>query len=60
MNILNGKGTKGQNNVICANAGVAISLSRDLTIRQGFEIAKESLVSGNALESFNKLKSIMR
>ena len=60
MNILNGKGTKGQNNVVCANAGVAISLSRDLTIREGFEIAKESLVSGNALESFNKLKSIMR
>ena len=60
MNILNGSGTEGQNNVVCANAGVAISTSKNISISEGFEVAKDSLQSGKALESFNKLKEIMK
>jgi anthranilate phosphoribosyltransferase len=59
MNVLNGNGTESQNNVVCANAGAAISISKDLSIKEGFELAKESLISGKALDSFNKLKKIM-
>ena len=60
MNVLNGTGTESQNNVVCANAGVAISTSRGISISEGFEAAKESLKSGKALDSFNKLKEIMK
>jgi anthranilate phosphoribosyltransferase len=60
MNILNGYGTQNQNNVVCANAGVAISTSKNMSISEGFEAAKESLESGKALKSFNKLKGIMK
>ena len=60
MNILNGTGSESQNNVVCANAGVAISTSKGISISEGFEAAKESLKSGKALNSFNKLKKIMK
>ena len=60
MNVLNGTGTESQNNVVCANAGVAISISKGISISEGFEAAKESLKSGKALSSFNKLKEIMK
>ena len=29
MNVLNGAGTESQNNVVCANAGIAISISKN-------------------------------
>ena len=60
MDVLNGTGTESQNNVVCANAGVAISTSRGISLSEGFEAAKESLKSGKALNSFNKLKEIMK
>jgi len=60
INILNGSGTQSQNNVVCANAGVAISTSKNISISEGFEAAKESLLSGRALKSFKKLKGIMK
>ena len=60
INILNGSGTQSQNNVVCANAGVAISTSKNISISEGFEAAKESLLSGRALKSFKKLKEIMK
>ena len=60
MNVLNGTGTESQNNVVCANAGVAISTSRGMSLSEGFEAAKESLKSGKALNSFTKLKEIMK
>ena len=58
MNILNGKGTEAQNNVVCANAGMAIATSRNLNPQDGFAAAKESLESGKALESFKKLQEL--
>ncbi|MFV9552029.1 anthranilate phosphoribosyltransferase [Algibacter sp. PT7-4] len=54
-NIINGKGTEAQNNVVCANAGLAIATSKQITHKEGFEIAKESLFSGKAKTSLNTL-----
>ena len=53
--IINGKGTKAQNNVVCANAGLAISTANQITHKEGFELAKESLMGGKAKESLNRL-----
>ena len=58
MNILNGKGTEAQNNVVCANAGLAISVVNSCTIKEGFEIAKESLSSKKGLNSLKKLQQL--
>ena len=60
IDVLNGSGTQSQNNVVCANAGVAISIAKNISIPEGFAAAKESLKSGKAFDSFNKLKEIMR
>jgi anthranilate phosphoribosyltransferase len=58
MNILEGKGSDAQNNVVCANAGMAIATVNSLSPIQGFEIAKESLFSGKALFALNKLQQL--
>ena len=55
VDIINGKGTAPQNNVVCANAGLAIATSKQISHQEGFEIAKESLVSGKAKTSLDKL-----
>ncbi len=60
LNVLQGKGTEAQNNVVCANAGVAIATVNKCTIKAGFEKAKESLNSGNALNALKKLQEISR
>jgi anthranilate phosphoribosyltransferase len=60
MNILNGKGTAEQNNVVCANAGIAIATVEDIGPKAGFEKAQESLVSGRALASLKKLQELSR
>ncbi len=58
MNILQGKGTDPQVHVVCANAGIAIATARNLSVKQGFEIARESLNSGNALKALKKLQEV--
>ena len=58
VDVLEGKGTEAQNNVVCANAGMAIKTVKKVTIREGFETAKESLTSGKALNSFQKLRQL--
>lgn len=55
IDIINGKGTDAQNNVVCANAGLAIATSKQISHQQGFEIAKESLFSGKAKTSLDTL-----
>ncbi|WP_298534940.1 anthranilate phosphoribosyltransferase [uncultured Algibacter sp.] len=55
VDIINGKGTEAQNNVVCANAGLAIATSKQISHHEGFEIAKESLFSGKAKTSLDKL-----
>lgn len=58
MNILQGKGTEAQNNVVCANAGVAISTVKKISVKDGFEKAKESLLNGNGLKTLKKLQDL--
>jgi anthranilate phosphoribosyltransferase len=58
LNILQGKGTEAQNNVVCANAGIAIATVDNLSPIAGFEKAKESLLSGKALVSLKKLQAL--
>ncbi len=58
MDILQGKGTTAQNHVVCANAGIAIATVKDITPMEGFEIARESLLSGKALNALRKLQEL--
>ncbi len=58
VNILNGNGTEAQQNVVCANAGLAISVVEKITHLEGFEKAKESLQSKKALNGFKKLLAL--
>ena len=58
LNILKGKGTEAQNNVVCANAGVAIATVENCTPKEGFEKAKESLLNGKGLLALNKLRAL--
>jgi len=60
MNVLQGKGTEAQNNVVCANAGVAIATVNNLTPIQGFEKAKESLLSGKGLNALKKIQELSK
>ena len=53
--IISGNGSKAQNNVICANAGLAIATAKQITHKEGFELAKESLMSGKGKQALNKL-----
>lgn len=58
LNILKGNGTEPQENVVCANAGMAIATSRNLNPKDSFELAKEAIRSGNAFNSFKKLQEL--
>lgn len=60
VDVLEGKGTEAQQNVVCANAGMAIATVKDLDPLQGFEAAKESLLSGKALKALRKLQEISK
>lgn len=60
VNIIKGNGTEAQNNVVCANAGLAISTSKQIEHKEGFELAKESLLSGKSKQSLDKLIELSR
>ncbi|MBF4472268.1 anthranilate phosphoribosyltransferase [Flavobacterium sp. HJJ] len=60
MNIISGKGNEAQNNVVCANAGIAIATVNGCTPLEGFELAKESLLSGKGLVALNKLQNLSK
>ena len=58
LKIINGNGTEAQNQVVCANAGLAIATVKNITHLSGYELAKESLNNGNASRSLKKLIKI--
>jgi anthranilate phosphoribosyltransferase len=58
MDILQGKGSTAQNHVVCANAGIAIAIVRDCTLREGFDLATESLLGGKGLAALKKLQEL--
>jgi anthranilate phosphoribosyltransferase len=53
--IIEGQGSEAQNNVVCANAGLAIATAKQLTHIEGYELAKEALFSGKSNECLTKL-----
>ena len=59
VSIISGKGSEAQNNVVCANAAMAISTVTKCSPQEGFKQAKESLFSGKALNVLKKLKDLM-
>lgn len=56
--VLKGQGSEAQNNVVCANAAMAIATTTNCDPKEGFEKAKESLLSGKANEAFKKLQKL--
>ncbi len=55
--IISGNGSVEQNNVVCANAAVAIQTVEKSSYDEALAKAQESLISGKALE---KIKTINR
>lgn len=55
--ILRGDGTEAQNQAVLANAGLAISTVNQHPLSDGIQKAKESLLSGNALQSLKNFLS---
>ncbi|HBI00904.1 MAG TPA: anthranilate phosphoribosyltransferase [Flavobacterium sp.] len=60
MTILSGNGTQMQNDVVFSNAALAISMMKKISIDESLEIAKESLMSGKALEKLKTLQNLSR
>lgn len=60
MDILQGKGSQAQNDVVCANAAVAIATVRNCSPRKGFELASESLLEGKGLAALKTLQELSR
>jgi len=60
IDVLNGRGSTDQENVVCANASLAIAISKDVSIIEAFNQAKESIKTKNALKCFNDLINIMK
>ncbi|WP_318640482.1 anthranilate phosphoribosyltransferase [Flavobacterium ardleyense] len=53
--IISGNGTQAQQDVVCANAAIAIATVENCTEQEGFERARRSLLSGNAKKSLERL-----
>ena len=58
MNILKGKGSEAQKNVVTANAGLAIMTVRGCSLKEGVQQAMQSLETGSALKRFQTLQKI--
>lgn len=56
-NVLSGKGTQPQNEVVAANAGVAISVAKNILLKQGVEEALDIINEGKGIEVLQKLIS---
>ena len=56
--VLEGKGTEAQQNVVCANAAMAIATATNYSPQVGYEKAKESLLSGRANQAFKTLQKL--
>jgi len=60
VSILNGNGTEAQNNVVCANAALAILTVKNTSVENSFSMAKESLKSGQAKLKFETLVELSK
>ena len=55
LNVLKNEATEAQTNVVLANAGLALSIAKDINVEEGIDQAKDSLLSGKALNCMKKL-----
>lgn len=55
ISVLKGEGTHAQNEVVIANAGMAIHCTKKKSLEDGIAEARESLESKNALNAYKKL-----
>ena len=55
LNILKNEGTKAQSSAVLANAGLAISIAKNIDLEEGIRLAKESLEQGESYKSFLRL-----
>lgn len=55
INVLENNATIAQRDVVLANAATAISIARDITLKDAVAVARESLERGKALHSFKTL-----
>jgi anthranilate phosphoribosyltransferase len=53
--IIAGEGNEAQNNVVCANAGLAIATAKQISHQEAFHLAKDSLLSGRAKSCLTQL-----
>ncbi|MGB0375914.1 MAG: anthranilate phosphoribosyltransferase [Flavobacteriaceae bacterium] len=60
MKVLQGNGSTAQQQVVCANAGMAIATHQGISPQEGYAKAQESLSSGQALQAFQTLQEISR
>ncbi len=58
--IISGRGTHAQNQVVCANAAVAIATVEGYPFLEAYAKAEESLKNGKALEKLKKLQQLSR
>ena len=58
LDVIQNKGTTAQQNVVCANSGIAIATALRLSPIEGFEKAKESILSGKAFNALKKLQNL--
>lgn len=56
--VIQGNGTEAQNNVVLANAALAIQTHQNIELMDAMEKAKDSLFGLKALQSFNALKQL--
>lgn len=59
-NVINGEGSDAQNNVVCANAAMAIATVTKKSVEDSFALAKETLLSGKAKIKFERLVEISK
>ena len=58
-NVLSGRGTRAQTDCVIANAAVALqTLEPNLSLEDAIETARETIVSGRAMEAFRKFCSL--
>ncbi|MEP1096941.1 MAG: anthranilate phosphoribosyltransferase [Cyclobacteriaceae bacterium] len=56
--VIGNTGTKAQTNAVLANAGLAISIVKEISMTEGIEEARISLTSGKALNAFQKFITV--
>ena len=58
MDVLLGKGTEAQQQVVCANAALAIATKLDCDLHTAYQKAENALANGHALKAFETLQKL--